>query len=297
MANTKYQISSTKYQVPNIKYQIPNANGKHLIFVICHLSFVICYLLFVPACGATVEPPQPVYLQAAGSTAMASLMGELATAYQERQPHVTLDVDGGGSSLGRELAAAGQVDLGLTSWSPDDVPAGTQATVVARDGIALVVHPSNPITGLTLIQAHDLFSGRAIEWDEVGGSPGLVQAVSREDGSGTRDVFEAVVMGNDRVTLTALVMPNSRAVVDYVAGDPQAIGYISMGYLDGEVRVVPVEGLLPAPESVSRGEYHLTREFVILSRPGSSPEAQAFLDFVLSPAGQAIVAQRYGRVR
>jgi phosphate transport system substrate-binding protein len=297
MAKGKYQISNGKYQVPNIKYQISNTNGKNFLFVICFLFFVFCFLIFVPACGATVEPPQPVYLQAAGSTAMAPLMGELAIAYQERQPHVTVDIDGGGSSLGRELTADGQVDLGLTSWSPNEAPDGTQATVVARDGIALVVHPSNPITGLTLIQAHDLFSGRAIDWDEVGGSPGLVQAVSREDGSGTRDTFEAVAMGNDRVTPTALVMPNSRAVVDYVAGDPQAIGYVSMGYLDGEIRVVPVEGLLPAPESVSRGEYHLTREFVILSRPGSSPEAQAFLDFVLSSAGQAIVTQRYGRVR
>jgi phosphate transport system substrate-binding protein len=189
------------------------------------------------------------------------------------------------------------VDLGLTSWFPDEPPADPQATVVARDGIALVVHPTNPITGLTLIQAHDLFSGRAIEWDEVGGPHGLVQAISREDGSGTRDAFEAMVMGDDRVSLTALVMPNSQAVVDYVATDPQAIGYVSMGYLDGEARVVSVEGLLPTPDSVSRGEYHLTRELVILSRPDAQPDTRGFLDFVLSPAGQAIVAQRYGRVR
>jgi phosphate transport system substrate-binding protein len=290
MANLKSQIPSNKYQIPKVAIGVP-------VFSICRLSFVICYLLFVSACGATVEPPQPVYLQAAGSTAMAPLMDELVTAFQARQPHVTIDIDGGGSSLGRELSAAGQVDLGLTSWSPDEPPAGTQATVVARDGIGLVVHPSNPITGLTLVQTHDLFSGRAIEWDDVGGSPGLVQAVSREDGSGTRNAFEAVVMGNDRVTLTALVMPNSQAVVDYVARDPQAVGYVSMGYLDGKVRVVPVEGLLPAPENVSRGEYHLTREFVVFSRLDSPPETQAFLDFALSPAGQAIVAQRYGRVR
>jgi phosphate transport system substrate-binding protein len=281
----------------NLRSQTSKLKPEKLPFGIRHLPFVICYLLFVSACGATVEPPQPVYLQAAGSTAMAPMMEALAGAYQARQPHVTIDIDGGGSSLGRELAAAGQVDLGLSSWSPEEPLAGTQATVVARDGIALVVHPTNPITGLTLLQAHDLFSGRAIDWDEVGGSPGLVQVVSREDGSGTRDAFEAMVMGDDRVTLTALVMPNSQAVVDYVADDPQAIGYVSMGYLNEGVRVVPVEGLLPTPESVSRGEYHLIRELVVLSRPDAPPEARAFLDFVLSPAGQAIVAQRYGRVR
>jgi phosphate transport system substrate-binding protein len=291
-------MANDKYQMLNLKSQISNLKTHHLLFAICYLPFVICYLLLVTACGATVEPPQPVYVTAAGSTAMTPIVEELATAFQERQPHVTIDVGGGGSSLGQELAAANQIDLGLTSWSPNGPPAGgTQATVIARDGIALVVHPTNPITGLTLIQAHDLFSGQAIEWDEVGGSPGLVQVVSREDGSGTRDAFEAMVMNDNRVTLTALVMPNSQAVVDYVASDRQAIGYVSMGYLNGQVRVVPVEGLLPTPESVSTGEYHLTREFVILSRRGIPPEAQAFLNFVLSPAGQAIVAQHYGRVR
>ncbi len=288
-------IPATCYLLPATCYLLPATC--YLLPATCYLLLATCYLLLVTACGATVEPPQPVYLTAAGSTAMTPMVEELATAFQERQPNVTIDVSGGGSTLGRELAAANQVDLGLTSWSPDGPPAGTQSNVIARDGIALVVHPTNPITGLTLIQAHDLFSGRAIEWDEVGGSPGLVQVVSREDGSGTRNAFETMVMDDDRVTLTALVMPNSQAVVDYVAGDPQAIGYVSMGYLNGKVRVVPVEGLLPTPESVSRGEYHLTREFVILSRRGASHETQAFLNFVLSPAGQTIVAQRHGRVR
>jgi phosphate transport system substrate-binding protein len=244
-----------------------------------------------------VEPPEPVYLKAAGSTTMTPLMEELAAAFRERQPLVTVDIDGGGSTLGTELAAARQVDLGLTSWLPDEPPNGTRPTVIARDGTALIVHPTNPITGLTLLQAHDLFSGRVIDWQEVGGSPGLAQVVSREDGSGTRDAFEAIVMSEDGVTLTALVMPNSQAVVDYVAGDPLSIGYVSMGYLDGKVRAVSVEGLLPTPETTSRGEYHLTRDLVGLSQPGAPSEIRAFLDFALSPAGQAIVARRYGRVR
>jgi phosphate transport system substrate-binding protein len=224
-------------------------------------------------------------------------MDELAAAFHEGQPYVTIDISGGGSTLGRESASGGQVDLGLTSWLPDGPPDGAQATVAARDGIALIVHPTNPITGLTLIQAHDLFSGRIIDWGGLGGSPGLVQVVSREDGSGTRAAFESMVMGEDQVTLTALVMPNSQAVVDYVATDQNAIGYVSMGYVNGEVQVLSVEGLLPTPENASRGEYHLTRELVILSPPDASPEVKTFLDFVLSPAGQAVVARHYGRVR
>ncbi len=261
------------------------------------LIFGMCFLLWVSACNPTVEPPKPVYLKAAGSTAMAPLMEQLATAFHERQTFVTIDINGGGSALGRELAAADQVDMGFTSWLPEGPPDALQATVVARDGIALIVHPTNPITSLTLLQAHDLFSGRAIGWEEVGGPSEWVQVVSREDGSGTRDAFEAKVMGGERVTLTALVMPNSQAVVDYVARDPYAIGYVSMGYANGQVRMVMLEGVSVMPESVARGEYHLTRELVILSRPGASSQVKAFLDFVLSPAGQSIVARRYGRVR
>ena len=286
-------------QISNLKSQ-PSARGadaRRLLPISCYLLLIICYLLLAGACAATVEPPQPVYLEAAGSTAMTPLMEQLAAAFQERHPHVTIDIRSGGSTLGRESAAAGQVELGLTSWSPAGPPDGARASVVARDGIALVVHPTNPITGLTLIQVHDLFSGRIIDWEELGGSPGLVQAVSREDGSGTRAAFESMVMGEDRVTLTALVMPNSQAVVDYVARDRHAIGYVSMGYLNDEVRALSVEGLLPTPETASRGEYHLTRELVILSPTDTPHEAQAFLDFVLSPAGQAIVARHYGRVR
>lgn len=259
-------------------------------------SLILGSLLF-SACGATVEPPKPVYLTAAGSTTMTPLVEELALAFQERQPSVTIEVDGGGSRLGQDLAAAGQTDLGLTSWLADGPPDGLQATVIARDGIALIVHPTNPITGLTLLQAHDLFAGRTAYWQELGAPLGPVQAVSREDGSGTRAAFESVVMAGDRVTLTALVMPNSQAVVDYVASDPTAIGYVSMGYVDGSVRPLPIEGLLPTPDNVSRGEYHLTRELILLSKPRAQPEVRGFLEFALSPAGQAIVARRYGRVR
>jgi phosphate transport system substrate-binding protein len=225
------------------------------------------------------------------------LVEELAAAYHERVPSLTVDVRGGGTQLGSELAAAGQVDLGLASWLPDGPPSSLQATVIARDGIALVVHPSNPITGLTSLQAHDVFSGRVVDWQVFGGAPGLVQVVSREDGSGTRDAFESMVMADEGVTLTAVVMPNSQAVVDYVAGDPRAIGYVSMGYVNADVKALAVEELLPTPEAVSSGVYYLTRELAVLSRPGASAEAKAFLDFALSPTGQAIVAHRYGRVR
>jgi phosphate transport system substrate-binding protein len=228
---------------------------------------------------------------------MQPLVEELAADFHRQRPFVTIDVRAGGSALGQELAASGQVDLGLVSWLPDGPPPGLRATAIARDGITLIVHPTNPITGVTMLQAREIFAGRMIDWRQLGGSPGLVQVVSREDGSGTRSAFEAMVMADDRVTLTALVMPNSQAVADYVARDPLAIGYVSMGYVNGDVKTLAVEELLPTPENVSRGAYHLTRELVVLHRPNAPSNVKAFLDFALGPVGQAIVARRYGRVR
>ncbi len=303
VVSDQWSVVSDQWSVASDQWSVASdqigGGGRRLLAASRQISVIGCLLLAVVlvACGATVEPPTPVYLKAAGSTTMTPLIQDLATAFHERQSWVTIDIDSGGSSLGEELAGTGQVNLGLTSWLPEGAPKGLQATAIARDGIALVVHTTNPITGLTLIQAHDLFSGHIFEWKQVGGSSSPVQVVSREDGAGTRAAFETLVMQGDRVTPTALVMPNSQAVVDYVARDPNAIGYVSMGYVNGEVRAVSVEGLVPTPENVSRAEYHLTRELVVLSRPGASPQAQAFLEFVLSPAGQAIVGRRYGRVR
>ncbi len=282
-----------KEQIANHKSQITNLQS----LISRYLLLAICYLPFAVSCSATVTPPAPVYLKAAGSTAMAPLLQDLAAAYHERQPDVTIDINTGGSALGRELASAGQVDFGLASWLPDGPPQGVQATVVARDGIALIVHPSNIVRGLTLAQAHDLFQGSLGDWQSVSGISSPVQVVSREDGSGTRAAFEVLVMQGNRVTPTALVMPNSQAVVDYVARDPRAIGYVSVGYVGDKVRAVAVEGLVPNPQNVSRAEYNLTRDLVILTRPDAPDAARAFLDFILSPAGQAIVGQRYGRVR
>ena len=124
-----------------------------------------------------MTPPCPVYLKAAGSTAMTPLLQDLAAAYHERQPDVTVDINTGGSALGPELAAAGQVDLGLTSWLPDGPPQGVQATVVARDGIALIVHPTNVITGLTPARR-----ARPVPWQPGQLAGGRRSAVGGADG-------------------------------------------------------------------------------------------------------------------
>ena len=168
---------------------------------------------------------------------------------------------------------------------------------IAQDGIALVVHPQNALGELTLAQVRDIFAGRILDWEGIRGTPGDIVVVSREDGSGTRAVFEGVVMGEKRVTLTAIVMPSSEAVVEYVAGHPTAIGYVSMSYLSPQVRALQIEGVSPTPETVQSGVYPLRRPLYLLTGQEPKGEVKAFIEFTSSPAGQAIVKQRYGRLR
>ena len=237
---------------------------------------------------------------------MQPLMEDLTQAYSGRHEYVTVDVQGGGSRLGITLASRGnQIDIGTASRTPtaeDERDPETRAkrlwwTAIAQDGIALVVHPQNAVGGVTLPQAKDIFFGRILDWKEMGGTAGEIVVVSREDGSGTREVFEEMVMGEKRVTLTAIVMSSSEAVIEYVARHPTAIGYVSMGHLSPQVKALPIEGVSPTPEDVQSGGYPLTRPLYLLTGQEPTGEMKAFIEFALSPAGQAIVGQRYSRLR
>ena len=257
--------------------------------------YLMGLLLLVGCSRGAVEPSEPVHLNVAGSTSMQPLVEELAQAYSERHKHVTITVEGRSSLLGIELVRQGEVDIGMSSWKePED--ASRWSTPIALDGIAIVVHPRNPVEGLTLLQLRYILFGQVWDWRDVGGQAGGIVAISREDGSGTRAVFEEMVMKGKRVTPTAVVMPNSQAVVEHVAEHPQAIGYVSMGHLSQEVKVLEIEEAAPTPDSVRQGAYHLLRPLFLITRQEPTGEIKGFVDFVLSPTGQSIVGRKYGRV-
>ena len=263
------------------------------------IGIILCLiglLLLVGCAGRTIEPPEPVHLKVTGSASMQSLVEELAQAYAERHKQVTITVEGRGSLLGIELVRQRDADIGMTSWM-DAEDTSLWSTPIALDGIALVVHPQNRVEGLTMLQLKDVFFGRIWDWQDVGGQAGEIVVVSREDGSGTRMVFEELVMQGKRVTPTAVVMPGSRAVVEYVAEHPQAIGYVSMGHLSQEVKVLEIEEAMPTPDSVRQGDYHLFRPLFLMTNREPTGEVKGFVDFVLSPTGQSIVGKRYGRVQ
>jgi phosphate transport system substrate-binding protein len=226
---------------------------------------------------------------------MAPALHELAAAFQAQNPNVLVEVQGGDTANGWEDLRAGRSEVAALSWwDPANAPPdGYRLIPVAKDAIAVVVQPSNPITGVTALQLRALFGGEILDWAALGGEQGEPVIVSREDGSGTRAAFESLVMGDRRVTLNALVMPTTRAVVDYVASHRSSVGYLSLDAVDSRVRVIPVEGFLPDKGSAASGAYHLTRMLYLAVREPGSPGLQAFLDFAASPAGLAIWRKHY----
>jgi phosphate transport system substrate-binding protein len=262
------------------------------------LLFSILAMLLA-ACGEPLATPEPIFIEATGSMVMAPLVSDLADAYQGESPLVTVEVTGLGTQVGLEALRAGEVEVALASWLPSDPPSDWRTTAIARDGIAIIVHPNNPVGGLGLLQLRDIFSGRVYEWRAVGGrtAQGEIQPVSREDGSGTRAAFEALVLEERAVTPLALVAPSPQAVVEYVAEHPNAIGYVSMGHLVPDVKVLLIEGALPTSETAGEGSYPLTRELWLITAGHPPAAVQAFVNFALSPAGQQIVGRRFGRVK
>lgn len=255
--------------------------------------------MFVAACDDQAATSEPTHIQIAGSTSMGPLATELADAYNQHAPAVGLRVRALGTQLGLEALRDGSADVALASWLPADVRDQWRATLVDFDGIAVIVHPSNAVQGLGLLQLRDLFAGRNYEWEAVGvqAGGGQVQPVSREEGSGTRAAFEWLVMVDDQMSRMAVVVPSSEAVVEYVAAHPQAIGYVSLGYVTPKVKVLAIEGELPSAANAEQGVYPITREFWLVTADRPSAEVEGFLQFVVGPLGQEVVEGQDGRVR
>jgi len=273
------------------------------------IPIALFLLLWVAGCAqATVATPTSMTITIAGSTEMRPVLLDLTAAYSGRHPNVLFSLRGGGSILAEAWLENGQIDLAASTAFPDPeaVPGQSMRIPIALDGVAVIVHPDNPVTDLTLVQLSDLYSGRLLDWQDVGGEAGDIVLVSREDGSATRMLFEKRVMNDEGVALTAVVMPTSEDVVEYVAEHPNAIGYVSRAYvmasggLLGEtppVGVVALETRLPIQTEIAAQSYYLARPLFLLRRTADATRLQPFIDFVLSPAGQEIVARYHVRIR
>lgn len=237
-----------------------------------------------------------------GSTTVQPLAEKMGEEFMAKNPGVVVEVTGGGSSVGVKAAAQGTADIGNASREVkqeelDEFP-NLKVHVIARDGIAIVVHPDTAVGGLTVEQVRDIFSGKITSWSEVGGPDALIIVASREEGSGTRDAFQEMVMGDALITENAILQQSNGALRTTVANTPNAIAYLSFGYLDESVKVLPLDGVEATEENASNGSYPVVRPLNMLTNGEPQGLVKAFLDFVLGPEGQAIVrAEGYIPVR
>jgi len=228
----------------------------------------------------------------AGSTSVQPLAEELGTFYMEVNKDARIEVAGGGSGAGVKAAQSGTADVGMASRALKDDETGIEAVAIAIDGIAVVVNKDNAANDLTKDQVKDIFNGKIKNWSEVGGNDANIVVVNREEGSGTRDAFKELVLGEEEFVAEAIIQNSTGAVREAVSQDVNAIGYISLGGLNDSVHAVKVDGVEATEETIKQGNYPISRPFNFLLNEGTEPTdiTQAFIDYVLSPEGQAVVA-------
>ena len=228
-----------------------------------------------------------------GSTSMEKVIGFLSEAYMEEHADIKVTYNPTGSSSGIQAVAEGRCDIGLASRDlKEEETEDLQGTVVAIDGIGIIVNPDNPVTDLTLEQIGMIYTGKITNWKEVGGGDAPVVLIGREAASGTRDGFEEVTGTKDKCQYSQ-ELTSTGDVVQTVSGNPNAIGYASVASVNDTVKLVSVEGITPTTETIQNGEYKVQRNFVLVTKKDTplSKAAQEFFDFATSEAADSLITE------
>lgn len=251
---------------------------------ILSLSLVLIFGLLIWGCGKGKTS-----LTLAGSTAFQPFAEKLADQYMTLHPDISITVQGGGSAVGIQSANSGAAQIGMADLVklPDEAKALT-ATVVAKDGIAIVVNPKNKSVNLTTDQVRDIFNGKITNWKEVGGNDVPITVVSREAGSGTRSSFEQIV-GNINLKKDALIQDSNGTIRETVANDANSIGYLSHGLINEKIKALKVDDQECTTESIIAGNYKLVRPIFLLVKGSLQGEVKNFIDYILSDEGQKTI--------
>ena len=229
-----------------------------------------------------------------GSTSMEKVIGALSEQFMADNSGVSVTYDPTGSGAGIEAASNGSADIGLASRAlKDEEKAGGLAeTVVALDGIAVIVNAGSKVEDLSVEQIAKIFTGEITDWSEVGGEAGKISCIGREAGSGTRDGFESITGTKDACKLDQ-ELTSTGGVIEAVAGNVNAIGYASLSAVEGKdtVKAVTVGGVACTEETVLDGSYAIQRPFVLVTKTDAprSTAAQAFFDYATSPAANDLI--------
>jgi|YelNatPaOPRAMG01_1025707.scaffolds.fasta_scaffold00453_8 phosphate transport system substrate-binding protein len=247
--------------------------------------FSIILVMFLFGCSKTHKNS----INIVGSTSVQPFAEMLAQEFERLNPGVHVEVQGGGSTAGIQSVLQNIADIGTCSRQLAGSETNLNSILIAKDGLAIVVHPSNSIDNLSREQIRDIFSGKITSWKELGGKDQPIRIITREEGSGTREAFVKMVMGKSRISRKALNQESNGAVKELVKNDPCGIGYMSLGLVGNELKMVSVDGIKPTIDEAKAGKYPLVRPFLFVTKNEIKPESQKFIDFVLSSNAQEIL--------
>lgn len=235
-------------------------------------------------------------LNLSGSTTVLPIAQEAAEMFMDENPGVTVNVQGGGSSVGISNVAEGVVDIGNASrdLKEEEKGLGLVEHRIALDVIVVIAHKDVPLDDLTAAQVKDIFTGKITNWKEVGGPDQAVKVVVRDEASGTREMFDEKALEKEKPVAGAIECNSNGIVRQTVSSTPFSIGYISLGYLDNSVKALEYDGVAATKENAVHGSYPLSRYLYMFTKGEATGLAKAFIDFVLSERFQdEVVAREY----
>lgn len=254
------------------------------------LTLASCSAQIVPASTPTIDT---AILRLNGTSATLPLLTDLTRSYAQIMPGVNFDFHISNYATALSQAFGADPVYFLTNHLPPPEETALWGAPVGQDGIAIITYPGSGVNDLTTEQLRAIYQGRITNWASLGGPRMAITVISREDGSGTRAEFERLVMGERQTTQTAQIAPSSSAVIASVARQPGSLGYVSMGYLNASVQPISINGAAPTQINVADNLYPL-RTTLFVAGPGEPEGAlRAFIGWVQSPEGQAVVARRY----
>jgi phosphate transport system substrate-binding protein len=246
------------------------------------------------------QGPAPYTIEVGGSTSVTPLMELFAAEYQKLNPHIKVNINGTGSGDGITNAGVTyQIGMSSRELTPAEQGRGLKETIVAIDGIAVIMNRNSPITNLTIEQIRNIYTGAVTDWSQVSGGTkqGRIAVVSREEGSGTRGAFEELVGFQGRLVAGANESTSTGAIKAGIAQNTEAIGYISLGSVDDTIKAISVGGVAATNANVVNGTYGIARPFIVLTGNNVHPETTAFINWMLSAEGQRIVSTSWISVR
>ncbi len=264
------------------------------------VTATLCCGLLALGPGAVLAGPLEAFqslegtVDIAGGTAHIPVMQDAAKNIMQANPKIRITVAGGGSGVGVQKVGEGLVAIGNTgrALTPEEVSRyGLKTFPFAIDGVAVAVNPANAVGALSAAQARDIFGGKITNWKDVGGKDAAITLYGRDEASGTREVFWEKLLKKGPVAEKTNIVPSNGAMKVAIAQDPNAIGYLGIGHVDGTVKAVKLDGVEPTQENAKSGAYPVTRKLYMNTKGEPTPLAKAFIAYILSPEGAPLITK------